>query len=87
MIESRTIVRGKTEMPKRPKPQVEETQWGPQYVLPGAEQVAAHLHPTRPIEGDQFVFPGLGKKRTAAAKPGCGPKGIRGTASFDTDRE
>ncbi|MHB1204171.1 MAG: hypothetical protein ACYCZX_01280 [Rhodospirillaceae bacterium] len=84
-------------MPKRSKPQVEETQWGPQYVLPGAERiaVAAKTQPHRPREGDQFVFPGtepittgelLGRKM-ARLKPRRGQKSGRGAALFETDRE
>ena len=84
-------------MAKRLKPTVEKTQWGLQYVLPGAERVmpAAAEQPVYPVEGDQFVIPGaepitthelLRRKLAAPIKPRCGQKSIRGTALFDTRR-
>ena len=77
--------------------QVEETQWGYQYVLPGAERIfsVAAEQPTYPAEGNQFVIPGaeqittrelLQRKLAAPIRPRCGQTSIRGTALFDTQR-
>lgn len=84
-------------MAKRSKAQVEKTQWGLQYVLPGAERKlsVAKEQPIYPVEGDQFVIPGaepittrelLRRRLAAPIKPRCGQKSIRGTALFDAER-
>ena len=47
-------------MKNRTEAPVEKTNWGWQYVLPGAEQKisVAVKQPAYPVEGDQFVIPG-----------------------------
>ena len=84
-------------MARRSKLPLEKTQWGWQYVLPGAEQIisVAAKQPTYPVEGDQFVIPGaepittrdlLQRRIAAPIKPRCGQKSIRGTALFDAQQ-
>ena len=78
-------------MAKRSNPAIEQTQWGWQYVLPGAERIkpAVTRPPDYSVEGQQFVLPGaekisirefLQRKLRAPIRPRCGQKSIHGTA-------
>jgi len=86
-------VRDGANMAKQPKYQVEKTDIGLQYVIPGAERVLPVASPSAQYttEGAQFVIPGaeqistrelLTRLMAQPIRPRRGQKSLRGTALF-----
>lgn len=84
-------------MAKRPQYQVEKTNIGLQYVIPGAERVLSRAipPPRYAAEGAQLVIPGteristrefLMRKMAGPVRPRRNQRSLAGTALFGTGR-